>query len=303
MNKYSIIATMDKKEENKFLKLKRYLPKRIYLYYMKKYGKTIYKENVYLGEKGDTIMLPFTSGEFDELDEDYRLSYIEKIIKEYDIHHLYVDVNLRKFICKIDETLIRQYGTILMYMMLPCMLEHVLYDHNIDRKEMRLIIIDSGDYKVDYVLNLLVNDLNYLKIFTDRPEYFNEFVDTIYDNTGLITEPVSSFSEIEDSGSVIIDLSRNHYRYSGRIVIDMESDLSKRQYQNLRNKNTRIIYDVKLSSANQEVDNELLGFYLWKNHPFMAEFLDGQNEETKMLPLQDITKELNLTIEGFSYLS
>ena len=303
MNQYSIISTMDESEKEGIIKLKRFLPKKIYLYYLKKHGKVIYKENLYYGEKGDIMMLPFTKEEFDQLEEEYKVSYIEKIIKENQIQNLYMPVHLQKYIKKEDKKILKEYHTILMYMMLPQILELTLYKNGIDRKDLRLTIIDSGDYKVDYVLNRLINDLNHLKIFTDRPEYFSEFVDTIYDDTGLMIDLVSSLSEIENDHCIIIDLSKSHFRYSSNIVIDMESNLLKRQYQSAKNKNATIIYDINLRSLNQRIDNELLGFYLLKNHSYMEDFLNGGNNETTTIHLQRIVKKLELKVYELIYLT
>lgn len=302
MNQYSIISTMDESVKDKFFKLKRFLPKKIYLYYLEKYGKVIYKENVYFGEKGDIIMLPFTKKEFDELEEEYKISYIERVIKENQIQNLYMPIHLRKYIKKEDKKILREYHTILMYMMLPQILEVTLYNHGIDKKDLRLTIIDSGDYKVNYVLNRLINDLNHLKVFTNRPEYFNGYVDTIYDDTGLMIDLVSSLSEIENDHCVIIDLSKSHSRYPSNIVIDIESNLLKRQYQSAKNKNATIIYDINLHSSSQGIDNELFGFYLLKNHSYMEDFLNGGNNETTTIHLQRIVKKLELKVYELIYL-
>ncbi|ROR28654.1 hypothetical protein EDD66_104241 [Mobilisporobacter senegalensis] len=302
MNGYSIISTMEEKEENKFRKRKKYLPRKIYLFYLKRYVKTIYKESVYLGEKGDTIMLPFTNKEFDELDEEYKTDYIDKIIKENKIEYLYTEPNLTRFIRKIDESLIKQYRTIIMYIMIIPIMERTLKIHSIDMKDMRLKIIDSGDCKIDYILELLVNDLNHLTIITPRPEYFNEFVDIIYDNTGLVIEITSEYLDNDNTNDVIIDLSKERSRYQGNIVIDLESDIIKRQYQYLRNKNTCIIHDVIISSGNQVINNELLGFYLLRNRSFLGEFIEGKNNGSLRYSLDEISKELNLNLRELIYL-
>lgn len=297
MNPYSIIGIIEKSEDNKYFKLKKHLPRKIYLYYIKKYTKTIIKESEYLGEKGDIIMLPFTMEEFEGLDEKYRKTYIDKVFKKYDIKYLYAETSLSKIVRKIDETFIIQYNTILLYIMFPQIMERALKENQIDMKEMRLTIIDSGDWKIEYILELLINDLNHLTIITKRPEYFNEFVDIIYDNTGLVTEVISEFSEKEDSSDLIIDMSKDRYKYQKVVIIDMESDKTKRQYQYSRKKDACIIYDIMVCSGNQVVDNELLGFFLLRNHPNFRDFLEGRNNSFIQNSLLEISMELDLKLD------
>lgn len=302
MNTYSIIRTIEKMEDNKYLKLKRYLPRKIYLYYLKKYGKPFIDESVYLGEKGDIIMLPFTKREFEELDENYKKTFIEKVIKEHEIKYLYTEPGLSKIIRKIDDTLIQEYSKILIYIMFTQIMDLALKDNSIDMKEMRLTIIDSGDSKIDYILDLIIYDLNHLTIITQRPEYFKEFVDIIYDNTGLVIEVITKIFEIEGKSDLIIDMSKKRFNYQKGVIIDMESDIVKRQYQYSRKRDTCIIYDIKICTGIQVVNNELLGFFLLKNHPNFQDFLEGANSDLIKKSLQEISKELDLKLMKLIYI-
>lgn len=302
MNTYSMMRTIEKMEDNKYLKLKRYLPKKIYLYYLKKYGKSFIDESVYLGENGDIIMLPFTMSEFEELDENYKKSYIENVIKKHEMKYLYAEPSLSKIIRKIDDNLIQEYSKILIYIMFDQIMNLAIKDNCIDRKEMRLTIIDSGDSKIDYILDLIIHDLNHLTIITQRAEYFKEYVDIIYDNTGLVIEVIAKIFEVESKSDLIIDMSKKRFHYQNGVIIDMESDIVKRQYQYSRKRDTCIIYDIKICSGIQVVDNELLGFFLLRNHPDIQNFLEETNYNLRKNSLQEVSKELDLKLVKLIYI-
>jgi len=304
MNTYCIINTGENIITTKNSKIKKLIPRKLYLNYIYKKLPVTFNEIEYLGEKGQEIVLPFTENELETLEENYIKMFLEKIITNNEIEYLYVAPHLQKLLYMNEEEHTPYYGSIFLYIMFPQIFEQMLEESKIDRKEMRLAIVDSGDRKIEYILELLVYDLNYLTIITKRPEYFNEFVDIIYDNTGLLIEIISDEELQEIKGNVVIDLTNQYHKVFNNttVVLDMESNLKKRQYLYSRKKDIRIVYDVLLHYNNQLVNNELLGFLLLKNREIIREFHDNKNREYQTKEITEIGRILNLKLAKLIYL-
>lgn len=94
-------------------------------------------------------------------------------------------------------------------------LEQVLEQRNLNYGKMKLILIDSDtepesfleEDKVEACLKELSKDLNYLQILTERPAYFQRYVETMYEETGLL---------------VCVREKRYAEKYEGNTVLDFE---------------------------------------------------------------------------------
>ena len=56
------------------------------------------------------------------------------------------------------------------------------------QRDWHLAVIDDGTPTIDVVLDLIYEDLNYLTVVTDRSEYFTDFAETVYEETGLLVQ-------------------------------------------------------------------------------------------------------------------
>lgn len=101
---------------------------------------------------------------------------------------------------------------------LPCIrpiLENILKQWELEYKNMRLILIDSDtepeslldEDDAESVLGQLSADLNFLLILTQRPAYFKKYVETMYEENGLLVN-------LEEKGS--------RRRFDANTVLDME---------------------------------------------------------------------------------
>ena len=94
-------------------------------------------------------------------------------------------------------------------------LEEILIQRKFRYGSMRLVIIDTDtepeslldEDDMEVVLRLLSMDLNYLTIFTNRPAYFDKYVETMYEEHGLL---------------VNLTEKRNHRKLKVNAVVDLE---------------------------------------------------------------------------------
>ncbi|WP_455717920.1 hypothetical protein [Anaerosporobacter sp.] len=217
----------------------------------------------FLGDSIPCVMLPFTKDEKDSLPDQYLDQYIEAIMKHLNINRAYCIDELQE---RDNERAERERTLIkLLY------LEQLVYigrDRlHINEKDMKLVVIDSMDKRIEHVLEQFINNLNYLTIITNREEYITGFRDMIYDTAGLVVEceelPLKSHIE----GNIIIDLDSESYKnYNffpyGACVIDVNSSAKKRQYLQERRKDLSIIYDVDLLYQGNIIKKDMMVKYL-----------------------------------------
>lgn len=94
-------------------------------------------------------------------------------------------------------------------------LDSVLTQRNLSYGQMRLLLIDTDsppesmldEDDIQTALEQISKDLNYLTILTDRSAYFHDYVETMYEETGLLVQ-------LEDKTSI--------RKYEVNTVLDFE---------------------------------------------------------------------------------
>lgn len=217
----------------------------------------------FLGDSIPCVMLPFTKEQKACLPENYIDEYIEKVMNVLGINRAYCMEELQER----DYERAERERTLIKYVYIEELVNIGMNKLHLKEKDMKLVVIDSGDKRVEHVLELFTNNLNYLTIITNREEYFTGFREMIYDTTGLVVEfeqlPLTTHIE----GNIIIDLDSESYKsYNffpyGACVIDVNSAAKKRQYLQERRKDLTIIYDVKLLYQGDIIKREMLVNYL-----------------------------------------
>jgi hypothetical protein len=93
------------------------------------------------------------------------------------------------------------------------LMEQILEQRNISYGQFLPILVDGNDSDATLLAaRLLGRDLNRIIIFTDRPEYFEEYADEMFKEEGLIPEiflkdetKIQTLDSDEISGNVILD--------------------------------------------------------------------------------------------------
>ena len=217
----------------------------------------------FLGDSIPCAMLPFTKEDKANLPSQYLDQYIEEVMKHLNINRAYCMEELQER----DNERAERERTLIKFLYIKKLVEIGREKLRIEEKDMKLVIIDSGDKRIEHVLEQFINNLNYLTIITNREEYFSGFRDMIYDTTGLVVEfeelPLKNHIE----GNIIIDLDRECYKsYNffpyGSCVIDVNSSAKKRQYLQERRKDLTIIYDVNPLYQGNIIKKDMMVNYL-----------------------------------------
>jgi len=97
---------------------------------------------------------------------------------------------------------------------LRSILEHLLPMYQISYREFRPLLIDTDttpeslldDDPAEIVLDQISDDLNFLRISTDRPAYFSEYIQRMYEESGLVVQIEDKGQEVLEDVNVILDL-------------------------------------------------------------------------------------------------
>lgn len=100
--------------------------------------------------------------------------------------------------------------------MLRNILEQVLEQKGLSYGSMKLLLIDTDEPSssmldeddVQMALNQLSQDLNFLIILTDRPTYFQQYVETMYEETGLPVQIGKKGSARENTVNMVLDFEQ-----------------------------------------------------------------------------------------------
>lgn len=276
----------------------RKLPNRLYKKYLMKKQPVEIKDINFIGEEGKNLILPFTNTSIQEQDKEYVEKFISKLLLKYEIKNVYSSHYLKKYIQQEKVS----YQSLLKYIMLDQIIVKVLKDHNTTWKNTKLVIIDSEDGKMDYLLELFVENLNYLTIITKREEYFKEIKEIIYLNTGLVIEIIDNPTKESINGNIIIDANKDickNYSYFEKdaILIDLESNNTKMQYAYSRRKDIQIVYDVILTAREEEIENDLLGYILCSRSFICSNFVRNIERSYKVKDFFDVRKLYNIKLK------
>lgn len=301
---FTTISLAHEEDEVKIPKIVKRLPKKLYMNYLLKKLPINMTYFTCIGEKQQNIILPFIKGQLKEYEIEFIREYIQAIINKYNLIHVYSSDSLNKYF-EIEKI---SYHNLLSYIVLDQIIANVIKTYNFEWRNLRLVVIDSEDGKMDYILEMIVKNLNYLLIITRRQEYFKEIKEMIYDNTGLVVEtsdyPLREIIE----GDLIIDAHQEGYRHynffkKNAVVIDLESNSTKTQYQYSRRKDLSIIYKLSLTARGEEVDNDLLGQLLCSKSWVCSNFIKNSCRSYRVQDLLELARYYKITIKELKILA
>lgn len=96
-------------------------------------------------------------------------------------------------------------------------LEQVLHQRGLTYGRMRLMIVDAvsepesffEEDPVTVVLQCLSPDLNFLTILTERPAYFQDYVETMYEENGLLVSVAAKQNLKSSDANTVLDFERD----------------------------------------------------------------------------------------------
>lgn len=90
----------------------------------------------------------------------------------------------------------------------PEVLTYLRRTSGIPLRDLELVVVDNPTepaWQVERILELLVPELNLLYVLTDRPEYFRELSEEVFEEQGLLMT-LTGRPEIRTAGNLVLDL-------------------------------------------------------------------------------------------------
>lgn len=93
-------------------------------------------------------------------------------------------------------------------------LQQILERYRMPYREFCPLLVDTDmppeslldEDQVEVMLEQISEDLNFLRIVTDRPEYFTEYIQRMYEDSGLVVQICSKEEELPADFNVILDM-------------------------------------------------------------------------------------------------
>lgn len=251
----------------------------------------------HIGEfQGTEITLPFS--------KDEALLYGEAFVKEYCKRVLF-DYKSISVICpEIDELFQGEnqttYNPYMILFIMEELVERIRALRGISRKKLKILIIDGGNAFTDYIIDVLYTNLNFLKVSTLRPEYFEKQLEQIYEETGLVAELIQSPLKQADDSHIIINLQckvNKDYNFfdSHASVIDLVRE--KKVIQCIKERRSSLQYydDVKMTQRGKPLDLQLFYFIL-KKKGYLNTELNEENVKIYREQIKDMKEKIGLEI-------
>ena|GEM_PF-2771835 len=212
----------------------------------------------YFGVNGIKIILPYTFYQLQDFEVQEIKEIFECIIRREGVQNIVANERLLPYI-QVDKV---ADGNLIPLLFTNEIIEWIRNKHEISEKEQHIVIMDSGGFAPGFVLSHFEDTLNHLTIITKREQYFEEYVEYMYEQTGLLVSVVSDAVQIKVEGNIVLDLceiERGEYRYypNNSIVIQFFYDKEKTKKIIVERKDLKYYNKIYLHNDDELVDNKL----------------------------------------------
>lgn len=275
-------------------------------YYEKLYKRLPYKETgIYvMGIYGVEVELPFSGYEIADMEDGYLEQYIRKILDIYDIPECY----LKRELGCMKGRFGREKKWIFSYLFFQQGMELFMKKYGISKREAKVVIIDSGDKKIEMILEPILQYANYLTIMTERKDYFEKAVNIIYEEIGLMIDVVSSKDKGKITGNFIVNLNRESYQLYADIsdnsyIMDLAFTNEKLEYLSNRKKGIELLYGYEILAGNTSLDQELMAEVLVRDNWKLSRFAKRKESILSLEEVETILCNYQLKIDALKTLS
>lgn len=209
--------------------------------------------------EGQKLTLPYTYESLKKFPKEDITNILNRIIMREGVQNIVVEKKLEPY---LDDSLLID-GRLLPYLMIREGTEWICNRHHIDRRGFQPVVVDSGDSDTEYVLAQIGQDLNFLTILTSRPEFFEDYVEQLYAQTGLMASVLTKPLYGQIQGNVVLDLNKaadRDYRYYPQNAIVLELTGMEKKRRDIMAKRRDITFYNRFDIADRDkiIDNRLL---------------------------------------------
>lgn len=303
MHKFAYIKCAEKKQDifikSKFLKI---LPQYFKDKYIIKKNPFIINELEYLNVEGFEIILPLIKDELVTLKSQIIIKDTLFKLEEMGVITALTDIELPE----IESKIIFMNGKSLIEFFILSSIKKALKFTQKDMKYIEIIIIDNEDNNSTYnIIEAIYEEINYLSVFTKRPECFEEYAEKIFCDTGLNLQIIEQNKSALKEADIIINLASSdefnfdYFYKKGSIYIELSQNKEKTLEILRKRQDINIIDDIVLSCDNKSIKNSLFENLLFIKNIFFQNFINYNEYPKNKIIVNDIFKSYNLNIVGF----
>lgn len=266
---------------------------------------TYHKKEIRIMDKhGLLIELPFKQEEITSANSEYLEAYIRKILEIYDVPNCY----LRRELNILNDRFDMNKKWIFQYLFFEKGIGRFLEKYGVQKKDAKFVIIDSGNKRVELVLQVILEYANYLTIVTNRETYFEHAVNVVYEETGLLMEVVSGCTQKNITGNVVINLDKDCYRIynnfeDSAFVMDLQFTDKKLEYLANRRNDLTVLYDYDILANGKEIDKELAAEIMVRDNWKLNRFSKRNDGAMTINEIRDIVDYYELEIKRINTIS
>lgn len=237
----------------------------------------IIKEIEYLDIEGYEVIIPLLESELNSPKSDiiientlFKLENMEVLTATTDINYFRPESNIQFM-----------YGKNLMSFFILEAIKRILKFTRRTIQHTEVIIIDNDDESSTYnIIDSIYEELNYFTIFTNRREYFEEYSEKIYSDTGLNLQITEQNKSALKSADIIINLSADstfnfdYFYKKGAVYFELSGNSQKTLEILRKRQDITIIDDIIINCDNKTIKNNILEAVLYIKNSAFRSFVD-----------------------------
>lgn len=299
--KIEYVNSIDEIEMNPLVKK---MPQKICDYYIEKANPYTCNEIEIMGAEGYQVKIPLT---LQEAKGNYKKNelLIKKTLNDMQRKGRGIEIVVPPEEIMFPNTIKTSDGKAIFALTLQLAITKILKILGKDIRNTEFLMIDGGNFITNLILDCISNEINYLSVYTDRIENFEEKAEMIYEDCGLNIQIFSNSknSLMKEADIVInggIDLENYDYFFKkGAVYLDVNKNRQKLMRLRAKRNDMIFIDDVELKWDGAYLKTALFEGAEYINNSEFSNFLSRQYNQDNQKRLLDYFNEKQLAITGF----
>lgn len=300
--KYAVLKYADNSDEIQINSIIKKMPKAVVDFYIQKVNPYKCKDINALGAEGYEITLPLLLAEAEENYEKNE-GIIKKTIEVF--RDKGVDIIIPPNGGVFPNIMRKADGHIIFAFFIMPAITKALKSLGMDIKTASVLIIDGGNVITNLVLDNIYSQVNFLSIYTDRVQNFDDKIEEIYDETGLNVQVFSNNkNSILKEADIIINAGmdlENYDYYFKRCSIYMDIAGNKQKLRRIMAKRHDMLFidSIEIKKDDGFYKADVFEAVEYVNNIDFRKFLTSQYNKMKQEELLKHFNSLETTVTVF----
>ena len=270
--------------------------------YIEKRNPYTVKETELLGARGFDVILPVT-GDYAKKHCDKMDCLLKRTMDEFE--KTGCDIAAAPYGVKLPAGLPQADGKIIFAFYLMDIIHKIYKYTDRDIRTAEIVILDGGNFLTELVVDVIYPNVNYLSIYTDRKENFEEKADYIYEDCGLNVQVFSNTKNalLRNADIVIncaMELENFDYFFKrNSLYLDVNKNRQKLLRLMAKRRDMVCIDDIKLKADRLFIMSGLFEACQYTSNPVFRNFLTKQYNSATERELYHYFKNAEAYVHDF----